>query len=83
MATYALQCAVVSERKGHDERDEAVAPPGRFERPTFNLGGCCSVLLSYGGAHRVSGITARGANVHVRRAKTATLKDRATRRAAS
>lgn len=31
-----------------------MAPPGRFERPTFNLGGCCSVLLSYGGAHWVS-----------------------------
>ena len=25
-----------------------MAAPGRFERPTFNLGGCCSILLSYG-----------------------------------
>lgn len=25
-----------------------MASPGRFERPTFRLGGECSILLSYG-----------------------------------
>ena len=29
-----------------------LARPGRFERPTYRLGGGCSILLSYG---RVSG----------------------------
>ncbi len=27
-----------------------LAPPARVERATFNLGGCCSIHLSYGGA---------------------------------
>ncbi len=27
-----------------------MAPPARFERATFNLGGCRSIHLSYGGA---------------------------------
>ena len=26
-----------------------MAPPARFERATRNLGGCCSIQLSYGG----------------------------------